>query len=114
MLAIKAVVLSSVDVFSPVAVGVAENVALVGAQVAGRLVGWLLGGWMRRYFGGGPGRLRRLVLGQLWRAHSDLDRGLVDRSQVFLGATAHVTIRERTPPPHVTGHWRDGRTQLTH
>ena len=92
--------------------GAGELVVLVGAQVAGRLGGWLLGGGMRRYFGGGPGRLRRLVLGQLWRAHSDLDRGLVERSQVFLGATAQVTMRERTPPPHVTGHCRDGRTQL--
>lgn len=59
---------------------------------------------MRRYLGGGPGRLRRLELGQLCRAHSDLDLGLVVRSQVFLDGSAHVTARERTPPPHVTGH----------
>lgn len=59
---------------------------------------------MRRYLGGCPGRLWRPEFGQLWRAQSDLDRGLVDRSQVFLADTAHITVRERTPPPHVTGH----------
>lgn len=69
---------------------------------------------MRRYLRLGPGRLRRLELGQLCRAHSDLDRGLVERSQVFLGATAHVTVRERTAPPHVTGHCKVGRTQMIH
>lgn len=69
---------------------------------------------MRRYLGGGPGRLRRPELGQLCRAHSDLDRGLVVRSQVFLGATAHVTLRERTPPPHVTGHCNHGRKHVIH
>lgn len=61
---------------------------------------------MRRYLGGGPGRLRRLELGQLCRAHSDLDRGLVERSH-FLDASAHMTVRERTPPPHVTGHCKE-------
>lgn len=59
---------------------------------------------MCRYLGAGPGRLRRLELGQLCRAHSDLDRGLDETSQVFLGVSAHVTVRERTLPPHVTGH----------
>lgn len=67
---------------------------------------------MRRYLGGGPGHLRRLELGQLCRAHRDRDRGLVERSQVFFGASAHVTVRERTPPPHVTGHCKDGKTHL--
>ncbi len=61
---------------------------------------------MRRYLGGGPGRLRRLELGQLCRAHSDLDRGLVERSH-FLDASVHVTVRERTLPPHVTGHCKE-------
>lgn len=67
---------------------------------------------MRRYLGGGPGRLRRPEFGQLCSAQSDLDRGLVVRSQVFLGARAHVTVRERTPPPHVTGHCNKKRTQM--
>lgn len=67
---------------------------------------------MRRYLGGGPGRLRILELGQLCNAQSDLDRGLDVRSQVLLGARAHVTVRERTPPPHVTGHCKEKRTQL--
>lgn len=114
---IKAVVTSLVVVFFLMviaAVGVAVAVVLAGVQVGapGCLVGWLLGGVMRRYLGGGPGRLRRLELGQLCRAHSDLDRGLVERSQVFLGASAHVTVRERTPPPHVTGHCKERRTQM--
>lgn len=88
------------------AVGAAEDVVLPGAQVdeAGRAVGWRLRGSTRRYFGGGPGCRRRPVLGQLGRPHSDLERGLVDGSQVFFGASVHVTVRERTPPPHVTGH----------
>lgn len=87
-------------------VGAAEDVVLPGAQVdeAGRVVGWRLRGMMRRYLGGGPGCLRRPVLGQLCRPHSDLERGFVDGSQVFFGANVHVTVRERTPPPHVTGH----------
>lgn len=103
----KAVVLSLVAVFFHTAVVVVgAAVIFMGAQVGetGCWVGRLLGGKMRRYLGGDPGRLRRLELGQLWRAHRDLDRGFVERSQVFLGATAHVTMRERTPPPHVTGH----------
>lgn len=113
----KAVVVSLVVVsFLTVmaAVGAAVVVVLVGAQVPGCSVGWLLGGKTRRYLGGGPGRLRRPELGQLCRPHSDLDRGLVERSQVFLGARAHVTVRERTPPPHVTGHCKDYRTQMSH
>lgn len=115
----KAVVVSLVVVFflTVVAVvGAVMAVVLVGAQVVvpGCLLGWLLGGWMRRYIGGGPGRLRRPELGQLCRAHSDLDRGLVERSQVFMGASPHVTVRERTPPPHVTGHCKEGRTQMMH
>ena len=112
----KAVVVSLVVVFFLTviaAVGVAVAVVLVGAQVdvdvGCFLVGWLFGGKTRRYLGGGPGRLRRPELGQLCRAHSDLDRGLVERSQVFLGATAHVTVRERTLPPHVTGHCKGGK-----
>ena len=92
--------------------GAAVAVVLVGVQVdeTGPLVGWLLGGKMRRYLGEGPGRLRRLEFGQLCRAHSDRVRGLVVGSQFFLGANAHMTVRERTPPPHVTGHCRDERT----
>ncbi len=108
----KAVVVSLVVVFFLIvtaAVGALVVMVLAGVQVGvpGCLVGWLLGGKMRRYLGGSPGRLRRLELGQLCRAHSDLDRGLVERSQVFLGASAHVTVRERTPPPHVTGHCKE-------
>lgn len=112
----KAVVVAVVVVFlftvTVAAVGAAVAVVLEGAQVGadvGCLVGRLLGGKMRRYLGGGPGRRRRLELGQLCKAHSDLDRGLVERSQVFLGDSAHVTVRERTPPPHVTGHCKGGR-----
>lgn len=88
------------------AVGAAEDVMLPGAQVdeAGRVVGGRLRGTMRRYLGGGPGWRRSPVLGQLCRPHSDLERGLADGSQVFWGASMHVTVRERTPPPHVTGH----------
>lgn len=109
VLGIKAVVVSVIVVPSitvMAVVGAAEDVVLLGAQVdeAGRVVGLLLGGMMRRYLGGGPGFLRRLEFGQLCRPHSDLERGLVDRSHVFFGASAHVTVRERTPPPHVTGH----------
>lgn len=106
---IEVVVVSLVVVLSLrviAAVGAAEDVVIMGAQVGetGCWAGWLLGGKMWRYLGGGPGRRRRLELGQLCRAHSDLDQGLVERSQVFLGANVHVTVRERTPPPHVTGH----------
>lgn len=113
----KAVVVSLVVVFFltvTAAVGAAVAVVLVGAQVdvGCFLVGLLFGGKMRRYLGGGPGRLRRLELGQLCRAHSDLDRGLVERSQVFLGVSAHVTVRERTLPPHVTGHCKGRSTQM--
>ena len=109
------VVGTTVVVVSLVVFFVAGTVAvgLVGAQV-GEAVGSsgrLFGGEMRRYLGGGPGRLRRLAFGQLCRAHSDLDRGLVVRSQVFLGArTPHVTMRERTLPPHVTGHCKEHGT----
>lgn len=65
---------------------------------------------MRRYLGEGPGRLRRLEFGQLCRAHSDRVRGLFSRLQVSVGANVHVTLRERTPPPHVTGHCKNKRT----
>lgn len=113
----KAVVVSLVVVFFLTVietVGPAVVVVFMGAQVVvlGCLVGWLLGGLMRRYLGGGPGLLRRPELGQLCRAHSDLVRGLVERSQVFLGANVQVTVRERTPPPHVTGHCMGGRAQM--
>jgi hypothetical protein len=69
----------------------------------------LLGGKRRRYLVGGPGRLRRLELGQLCSAHSERERGLVVRSQLFRGANTHVTDLERTAPPHDTGHWRRTR-----
>lgn len=72
-------------------------------------MGFGLGGL---YFGGGPGRLRRPELGQLCRPHSDLERGLLDRSQVLFGARAHVILRERTPPPHVTGHYEDNKNDM--
>lgn len=112
----KAVVVSLVIVFFLTVIETVGPVVVVfmGAQVVvpGCLVGWLLGGLMRRYLGGGPGLLRRPELGQLCRAHSDLVRGLVERSQVFLGATVQVTVRERTLPPHVTGHCMGGRTQM--
>lgn len=114
----KAVVVSLVVVFFlTVTAAVGADVAMVlgGVQVGVGvewLVGLLLGGYNWRYLGGGPGRLRRLELGQLCRAHSDLVRGLVERSQVFFGA--HTTERDRTLPPHVTGHCREGTTQIIH
>lgn len=88
------------------AVGAAVVVVFTGAQAGEprRLMGWISGGLTWRDLGTSPGRLRKLEVGQLCSAHSDLDRGLDERSQVVLGDRAHVTVRERTPPPHVTGH----------
>lgn len=101
-----------VDVVVVGAAVVGAAVGLVGAWlgVAGLMVELLLGGKTRRYLGGGPKRLRRPELGQLCRPHRDLVRGLVEGSQGFLGASVHVTVRDRTLPPHVTGHCEDKDT----
>lgn len=63
--------------------------------------------FMRRYLDAGPNRLRRLEFGQFCKPHSDLVLGLVEGSQAFVGASAQVTRRERTLPPHVTGHCKE-------
>jgi len=86
-----------------VVVVVAVVVGYLGRRVVA-LLDRVFGGKRRRYLGGGPGRLRRLELGQLCRPHSARGRGLVAGSQGCFGNSEHVTDRDRTAPPHVTGH----------